>query len=113
MTNSAALLRFATLLHIAHHIPGRIRLKLSPEGERRLLQALDEARQFGAVMKGVPGIRAIRINAPARSCVVDYDPALIPPAAWHDLVAGVSSAAAEGLVLALGGGGQPETVTLS
>ncbi len=83
-------------VRIVHQIPGRVRL--------RLAAALDTAawRAGGddglrACLAALPGVRAIGFNALARSCVVEYDPALIPDAAWPDLLAGRASPAASTL----------------
>jgi hypothetical protein len=94
------LLRFATLLRIAHHIPGRVRLKLAVENGSGLIDAA-EAKRFIRSVTGVPGIRAVSLNPLALSCVVEYDPALISPSVWNDLVAGTRSAAAEALLQAI------------
>jgi hypothetical protein len=95
------LLRFATLLRIAHHIPGRVRLKLAVENGSGLIDAAAEAKRFIRSVTGVPGIRAVSLNPLALSCVVEYDPALISPSVWNDLVAGTRSAAAEALLQAI------------
>lgn len=91
----------AALLRIAHHIPGRVRLKLAGDAQSGLAQALDEARRFVRSVAATAGIRSVDLNPLARSCVVEYDPEVIPPAAWQDLVNGVRSAAAETLLRSL------------
>ncbi|TJZ79184.1 cation transporter [Chitiniphilus eburneus] len=87
--------RFAASVQIAHHIPGRIRLKLAPvtldDAER---STLAQAKGFQRVLDDIPGIRGIRLNPLARSCTVDYDASVIPPSAWGDLLEGVNSPAA-------------------
>lgn len=65
---------------IAHHIPGRIRLKISLEGVKALngrMNADDPLR--------VPGIVNTRVNRFARSIVIDYDPKKIPYELWERL----------------------------
>lgn len=91
--------RFATRVRIAHHIPGRVRFKLSPEAEAGILAA--EARSFTESAVRVEGIRSVSVNPLARSCVVEYDPGLIPPSAWRDLVDGIRSVPADSLLRAL------------
>ena len=98
MTDQRSFLRFATLLRIAHHIPGRVRLKLSAEGTTELLGMIDQAKRFIRSIADIPGIRSVNLNPAARSCVVEYDPALIPPSVWQDLVSGTASSAAENLL---------------
>ena len=106
MTEQLPLLRFATLLRIAHHIPGRVRLKLAAEGTSELVDMIDQVRQFIRSITDTPGIRSVNLNPAARSCVVEYDPALIPPFTWQDLVSGTDSAAVKELVQAVAGFGR-------
>jgi len=89
---------YAPYLRIAHQISGRVRLKLDAA-------VLDEPalRAFGgerlkAALAGVRGVRDIALNLLARSCVVAYDPAAIPDAAWPDLLAGRKTEAAATLI---------------
>jgi hypothetical protein len=94
----------AAMLRIAHHIPGRVRLKLEHAGAG-LAQGLAEAERFIQSAAQTDGIRKVTLNALARSCLVEYDPRIISPAAWQDLVAGKRSDAAETLVAALAAAG--------
>lgn len=86
---------FLRYVQIAHHIPGRIRLKLVglklDAGGKALLE---QARQFQQVLEQTAGVKSIRLNLLAGSCVVEYDKTVIPPSAWTDTVNGESSAAA-------------------
>lgn len=93
--------RYAAWLRIAHHIPGRIRLKLA--GESGLGDVLAEVKQFVATASTAPGIRSVSLNLLARSCLVEYDPAEIAPIAWTDLIAGTRSDAALALTQRLAG----------
>ena len=102
MNEPSVLLRFARCLRIAHHIPGRVRLKLVVEGDFALDGGIDAAKRFIRSITAIPGIRSVNLNPLARSCVVEYDPALIPPAAWQDVVSGTGSAEAEVLLQAIG-----------
>ncbi len=89
----------AAALRIAHHVPGRVRLKLDGGGPSAAM--LDGAKRFIRAAGGAPGIRSVNLNALARSCVVEYDPKIISPAAWRDLVGGHESADADALLGAL------------
>jgi len=100
------LARYAGWLRVAHHIPGRIRLKLATEGETGLRDALAEVKRFVGAASTAPGIRAVSLNLLARSCLVEYDPAQIAPAAWTDLIAGNRSAQALALTHRLVGPGR-------
>lgn len=78
-------------LRIAHHIPGRIRLKLEIVPTSELEKAIADARQLSKSLDRTPGIRSASLNLMARSCTVEYDPQAIPPAAWRDLIEGKST----------------------
>jgi hypothetical protein len=80
--------QFASCVEIAHHVPGRIRLRLLPGAPARAGDALRDAPG------GFPGIRAIRVNALARSCTIEYDPRMIPFEAWPDFIGNAQSEAA-------------------
>lgn len=96
-TAAPALLRFAQQLQIAHHIPGRIRLKLSGPLSSEMIALADEAKRFRKVLAGIGSIRSISLNPVARSCVVDYDPQAIAPSAWSGLVSGATTPESETL----------------
>lgn len=76
--NLGDLITLRDCLSVAHHVPGRLRLRFSlklladPRAHRLL-----EASNAGAK---VPGLRGYRLNAPARSVIIEYDPAVINPA---------------------------------
>lgn len=88
---------FARQTRIAHHIPGRVRLKL----EGKAGGAVAEVRRFVDAASKASGIRSVNVNLLARSCVVEYDPALIAPSAWQDIVDGTRSPHAEQLLRSL------------
>ncbi len=64
-------------LSVAHHIPGRLRLRFSLAvlADPRAMDLLASAR--AACLP--PALRGVRVNAPARSVVIEYDPAVIAP----------------------------------
>lgn len=105
MASLDSLLRFAVHLRIAHHIPGRVRLKLAPEGGAGLAVAVTEAKRFVQSMMSIPGIHSVKLNPLAQSCVIEYDPQIIPPSVWQDLVSGTRSAAVDMFLQALMGPG--------
>ncbi|WP_333875011.1 hypothetical protein [Methylobacter sp.] len=80
-------------VRIAHHIRGRIRLKLEA---KLAVDALPgrQIRQFQAILDRTPGFHSARVNFLARSCVVEYDPIAIPEQAWSDFLSGTDSPAA-------------------
>lgn len=86
--------RLAPFLRIAHQIPGRIRLKLDAGALAAHPLPAGEAGRLDAILSGIRGIRRVQLNLLARSCVVEYDAAVIPDAAWPDLLAGRDTPAA-------------------
>ncbi|MGB9500405.1 MAG: HMA2 domain-containing protein [Dissulfuribacterales bacterium] len=75
-----ALLDIIPHLEIAHHIPGRIRLRISSSGIESL-QGVDLASHVNQI----PGILSVRVNALALSATVEYDPERLDPELWEAL----------------------------
>ncbi len=67
-------------LEVAHHIPGRIRLRISSSGIESL-RSVDLASHVDQV----PGILSVRVNPLALSAIVEYDPERLDPGLWEDL----------------------------
>lgn len=89
---------FAAYLRIAHHIAGRVRLKLADGAlDAPQVRALDHKR-LKAAFAGMPGVRDMQVNLLARSCTVAYDNTSIPDTAWPDLLAGRRTPAAATLL---------------
>lgn len=80
-------------LRIAHHIPGRIRLRIDGRALKGLGR-VDPAR-FDRVLSAVDGIKDVRVNAAAGSVVIAYVPTRIEPSWWETLVQGDDHAALE------------------
>lgn len=97
------LLRFARALVIAHHIPGRIRLKLDGPLGGELKTMADEAKRFSTALSTMAGIRSLSFNPLAKSCTIEYDPTIIPPPAWGGLLSGTPAAGVEILLQTLVG----------
>lgn len=80
---------FLPCLDIAHHIPGRIRLKLSLHALGQMDAAIRKHAQTVLAMLGeISGVNAIRINPVAMTCVIEYDTEVIPSQAWPDFLEG-------------------------
>lgn len=80
-------------VRIAHHIRGRIRLRLVRLPDLLQTQELRPGVCPPSVAD-IPGVHAVRVNPLALSCCVEYDPQVIPVEAWSDFLAGVDSPAA-------------------
>lgn len=72
------IIRLAPHAEICHHIPGRIRLRISLAA----LGSLDPA-MISHTIRSVPGVINQRINLHARSVVIDYDRKFIPYDLWE------------------------------
>lgn len=84
--------------HVAHHLPGRIRLKLaSPTVDIALLEKVQRT------LSAIPSVNRIRVNTITGSFVVEYDPdqyskileLTASATAQHDLLHFVSPEASE------------------
>ena len=67
-------------LEVAHHVPGRIRLRVLPSGLRLVMHSNVEG-----VVRSIPGILRMRINAPARSIIIEYNQAQLPYDLWQSV----------------------------
>lgn len=86
-------------LQIAHHIPGRIRIKLSASalaGEQA--QWLAQAQSLQHFIEALPGIVSIRPNLMALSCVVEYDHKVLSKSLWEALLRGEATEPVLGLL---------------
>lgn len=76
MMSETELLELSNFLTMAHHIPGRLRLKLDPAIKQHPAAALLENMARNTPNTGMLGMR---LNVLARSLVIEYDPERIPP----------------------------------
>ncbi len=70
-------------LKIAHHVPGRIRVKASWSGARKL--AKEDTSDLGEVIDKIPGILEYRVNKKALSVIISYDSEVLPFQLWEDV----------------------------
>jgi len=73
-------------IKIAHHVPGRIRVRLMLSALKQLGDidpTILESLQFEA-----EGIKDIRVNRTAGSATISYDPQIIPQASWETIING-------------------------
>lgn len=78
-----------TLVDVAHHVPGRLRLRLDPR-----LREHPAARELGDLSANGSAILATRLNPMARSLVVSYDPKRIDPAVLEEFLSSADGARA-------------------
>ena len=90
-------------LRIAHQITGRVRLKLDAAAFDAPALRNGGGERLKKLFGALPGVRGFALNPLARSCIVEYDSAVIPDAAWPDLLAGRRSPAAATLLDLLAG----------
>lgn len=85
------LLDLRRFITVAHHVPGRIRLKIDPA----VRSHPKAATLIGLAEKGHGALRA-RLNLLARSLVLEYDPGRIDPDLLMTLFAGTDPHATAG-----------------
>jgi hypothetical protein len=71
-------------LRIAHHIPGRIRLRIAASVFKEL-GGVDRSL-FDRILGAIDGINDVRVNAAAGSVVIAYAPAKIRSHWWDTLL---------------------------
>ncbi len=69
---------------IAHHVPGRIRVKASWFKVNNLKDI--DGNGLQELIDRIPGIKQYRLNKKALSAVIEYDESLIPYTLWEDVV---------------------------
>lgn len=80
-------------LRIAHHVPGRLRIRFAPA----LMNDAPELSEAAALqaLQGIAGVRAVSLRRATLSLVIDYDPSVIPPETWDTIVHGSDGEARE------------------
>ena len=81
------ILAIRALITVAHHVPGRVRLRLDPQ-----VRSLPAAAELGNLRANEHGILATRLNPLARALVIEYDSAKISPALLEEFLAGTDDA---------------------
>ncbi len=71
-------------LKIAHHIPGRIRLRVGASVFKDLGKV--DTQIFDRILGAIDGIRDVRVNAAAGSVVIAYTPTVIQSSWWETLL---------------------------
>jgi hypothetical protein len=79
--NPEVLQELQSYLRIVHHVPGRIRIKFVAS-----IKNHPKAKELVDKEKSLSGINKIRMNAAARSVVIEYDQKQIPPDLLQELL---------------------------
>lgn len=76
-------------LSLAHHVKGRVRVKVSWSQISRLMatDSLPSAGDIEAFLIRMPGIKSCRVNRKALSMVIEYDESIWPYRLWEELAA--------------------------
>lgn len=71
-------------LTVQHHVPGRIRLKFSPEllADPHAMELKTQTDRHALP----PCIRDTKINLFTRNIIIEYDPAELPPKKLHEVL---------------------------
>ena len=80
------LVKLRNFVGIAHHMPGRIRLRLDARSVREVKKV--NSNTIDTVLGAMPGITDFRINTKAGSIVINYDINEIEPSWWRVLLEG-------------------------
>nr|WP_320012569.1 hypothetical protein [uncultured Desulfobulbus sp.] len=70
-------------LHVAHHVPGRIRVKASWSGATKLGNVNEQ--ELHTLVASIPGIQGYRINKKALSVIIEYDTDTLTPQLWEEV----------------------------
>ena len=70
-------------LNVKHHVNGRIRVKASWSGAKKL--ATMEEGELERIIASIPGIGEYRVNPKALSVIIEYDPDVLPFALWEEV----------------------------
>ena len=71
---------------IAHHIPGRIRLRFNHSIVSKLPKVNGIEKEIQKIANEIEAIKNIRLNLFAGSVVVQYDTDLLSPDFWQEVV---------------------------
>ena len=87
-------------VRIVHHVPGRLRLRITSS----FLSHLDRAdrNRVTQELRSLRGIRGMRVNPAAGSIIIEYAPGHITPGTWECLLTGDPDAARMHLQTLLG-----------
>jgi hypothetical protein len=70
-------------LRIKHHVPGRIRVKATWNGAKKLVNSADA--DIEKILARIPGVSDYRVNPRALSVIISYDPNILPFQLWEEI----------------------------
>ncbi len=70
-------------LNVVHHVTGRIRVKASLSGAKKLAEV--DPAVMEEVISGLPGITRYRVNKKALSVIIEYDTSVLPYILWEQI----------------------------
>jgi len=79
----AGFLDHVRYLKVKHHVNGRIRVKASWNGAKKLV-AMEEG-ELERIITSIPGIKEYRVNPKALSVIIEYDPDILPFLLWEEV----------------------------
>lgn len=94
-------------VQIAHHVRGRIRLRIGPSLVRDLGRL--DTNRIKLALQSIGGIDSVRVNPAAGSVVVEYAPATITPDTWKRLLEGDPEEARQQFQALLGSALEPQS----
>lgn len=74
------------LLKVVHHVPGRIRLRLTLKAITKRPDV--DAKEVVDLLERLHGIDGIRVNRAAGTVIIEYRPADFDPAFWTFVLSG-------------------------
>lgn len=72
-------------LSIVHHLPGRIRIRISKQGINQFLK-LNKNSNLNFKITDFKGLKDFRLSKPTLSCIINYDPKVINSDDWEKLL---------------------------
>lgn len=80
------LLRARPHLRIAHHVPGRLRIRFAPAVLKTAPEIADN--QALDTLESMPGVKKVQLRLMAASLLIEYDPKAMPSETWETILSG-------------------------
>lgn len=85
------LLALSDFLQVVHHVPGRLRVRVS-KAVLRHASGLSLA-DIRKMIDKIEGVRSLKVSPATLSAVIEYDHHVIAPPLWHSLIDGPEDSA--------------------